>query len=113
MIRDWPPDDIRRIVDALADGLLILDADSRILYLNPAAEHLLEFAHGELVGHQSFANPSTRQGRVAGTGRQLVAGKSTELLGVRHDLLLQTGKGNEVAVELVVSVAVSRMGQPS
>ncbi len=108
----WPPDDIRRIVDALADGLLVLDAESRILYLNPAAEHLLEFANGELIGEQVSRILLPGQAEWLARAERIVAGKSDQLLGVRHDLLLQTGKGNEVAVELVVSVAVSRMGQP-
>lgn len=107
----WPPDDIRRIVDALADGLLILDAESRILYLNPAAEHLLEFGHGELVGHQVSRILLPGQAEWLARAEQVVSGESSENLGVRHALLLQTGKGNEVSVELVVSVAVSRMGQ--
>jgi PAS domain S-box-containing protein len=109
---EWPPDDIRRIVDALADGILILDAESRIQYLNPAAEHLLEFGHGELAGDDVSRILVPGQAEWLGQVDDLVAGESSELLGLRHDLLLRTGKGNEVAVELVVSVATSRMGQP-
>jgi serine phosphatase RsbU (regulator of sigma subunit) len=108
---DWPPDDIRRIVDALADGIVILDAESRILYLNPAAEHLLELSQGELDLQHISRILQPGQARWLARAGDLVAGESTELLGVRHNLLLRTGKGNEVAVELVVSVATSRMGQ--
>jgi PAS domain S-box-containing protein len=109
--REWPPDDIRRIVDALADGILILDAESQVQYLNPAAEHLLEFPDGELVGQQVSRILLPGQAEWLAKAERLVAGGSNELLGVRHDLLLQTGKGNEVAVEMVVSVAMSRLGQ--
>ncbi len=109
---EWPPDDIRRIVDALADGIMIVGPGSRILYLNPAAEHLLEFGHGEVAGaHVSRILPPGQGAWLAQVDPPL-AEESNELLGVRHDLLLRTGKGNEIAVELVVSVATSRAGQP-
>jgi PAS domain S-box-containing protein len=108
---EWPPDDIRRIVDALADGILILDAESRILYANPAGEHMLEFAHRELAGEHVSRILLPGQAEWLLHADRVVSGESEERIGVRHDLVLRTGKGNEVAVELVVSVAVSRMGQ--
>ncbi len=108
---EWPPEDIRRIVDALADGILIVGPSSVILYLNPAAEQLLEVAHGELAGQPlSRVVPPGKTEWLAHV-EHVVAGESNELLGLRHDVLLQSGKGNDVAAELVMSVATSRMGQ--
>lgn len=46
----WPPDDIKRIVDSLADGLLIADTGGIVLYTNPSAADLLGWRPDQLNG---------------------------------------------------------------
>ena len=38
-------------LENLATAVLLLDEQSRIVYLNPAAEHLFEISHSNLLGH--------------------------------------------------------------
>ncbi|WP_459193234.1 sensor histidine kinase [Halosimplex sp. J119] len=38
------------LADALSEGIIVLDTDSRIQYANPAVEHLLGYSPDELVG---------------------------------------------------------------
>ncbi len=107
--RAWPPEDIRRIVDSLTDGLFIAGPGGRLLYLNPAAEHLLELSPGELNGEplERLLPPANLEWRER--FEQLLAGRSEGLLGQGHDMRLRTGKGDEVLVELVLSTAVDRL----
>lgn len=41
---------LRLLISQLADGILVLDRDGCLLFLNPAAEHLLGRPAGELLG---------------------------------------------------------------
>jgi two-component system, OmpR family, sensor histidine kinase VicK len=43
-------DDLRELMDAMADPLVACDGDERVLYLNPAAERLLAWTREELTG---------------------------------------------------------------
>ncbi|MBU4045709.1 MAG: PAS domain-containing protein, partial [Gammaproteobacteria bacterium] len=38
-------------LDFLSTAVMLLDDQSRIAYLNPAAEHLFAVSHSNLVGH--------------------------------------------------------------
>ena len=38
-------------LENLATAVLLLDEQSRIVYLNPAAEHLFEISRSTLLGH--------------------------------------------------------------
>lgn len=51
-----PEESLRNIVYSLADGVLVVDEDGTVRYMNPAAEMLLERSFGELVG-SAFAHP--------------------------------------------------------
>jgi PAS domain S-box-containing protein len=42
---EWPD-----IVDAIADGVLVADADDRVAWLNPAAEALTGWSAAEAMG---------------------------------------------------------------
>lgn len=48
--RQLAEDRFRAVVTAMADGILLLDADGNILLCNPAAESLLGLRQSELVG---------------------------------------------------------------
>lgn len=108
---DWPPEDIRRIIDALADGILISDRHARILYVNPAAEELLGRQLADLVGKSVAVLLSPRYTEWLPHFERAVSGDAPELIGTRVDVDLLSGDGTEVRIELVMSVGVSRSGE--
>lgn len=46
----WPAPQMRPLLDGLSDAVVAADTDGRILYANAAAEHLLDWPRGELLG---------------------------------------------------------------
>lgn len=54
--------DALSLLEALADPLLAADAEGRIVYANPAAERLLGFGRGELIGRPLDAILPQRRG---------------------------------------------------
>ena len=106
----WPPEDIRRITDALGDGLLISDGTGRILYLNPAGEELLGWENSELIDKpfdvlvgRKYDDPDKHFG-------DLITHDPLGLIGKRLDVTLVRGDGKDVRVDLMLSVGVSRSG---
>lgn len=71
---------LRHLIAQLADGVLVLDRDGSLLFLNPAAEHLLGRPAGELLGEN--------------VGFPMVAG------GVAIELELVTIDGSERVAEM-------------
>src|SRR5271165_3303803 len=91
----WPPDDIRRIVDALADGILISDTDARILYLNPAAEQLVGRSKSALFGEPVGVLVSPKYSEWLPHFGRMMAGEAPELLGRRLNVSLVDAAGAE------------------
>jgi two-component system sensor histidine kinase/response regulator len=78
----------RTITDTASDAIITMDADSRILFVNPAAGHIFGWSESELVGQPlSLLLP----GLSDGTARERVAlsllrgGSPTELTGIQKD----------------------------
>jgi serine/threonine-protein kinase RsbW len=106
----WPPEDIRRITDALGDGLLIADGTGHILYVNPAGEELLGWENSKLVTKpfdvlvgRKYDDPDKHFG-------DLITHDPLGLIGKRLDVTLVRGDGKDVRVDLMLSVGVSRAG---
>lgn len=60
------------VLEALADPLLAADAEGRIVYANPAAERLLGFGGGELIGRPLDAILPQRKGPARGKDGLLI-----------------------------------------
>jgi PAS domain S-box-containing protein len=108
----WPPEDVKRIVDSLADGMLVLGAGASILYLNPAASAMLGRSSHELIGRSLTEILPPDESRWANLLTAAIEGTSTEIVGSRQDLTLLGGQGRRVPVELVASVGITRAGWP-
>lgn len=78
--RTRPAASLRAIIERLPDGIVIVDFDGNMRFVNPAAEHLFDRTASELVG-TSFGFP-------------LVAGETTEIE------IVQRGGGGVVHAEL-------------
>jgi PAS domain S-box-containing protein len=106
----WPPEDIRRVVDAIGDGLLFTDPSGRVLYANPATEDLLSWPRGALVGKPIDALLSPKYTQWTERFESLFTGDSADLLGKPLDVSLVRQDGSEVRVDLVISVGTSLSG---
>lgn len=98
-------DEIAAIVGSIADGLITVDASSRVLSANPAAERMFGYAANGLIG-QDFnlllpiefrAACAEGMRRYIADGSERVVGRSVELVGLRND-------GSEFPIELSVDV---------
>jgi two-component system, NtrC family, nitrogen regulation sensor histidine kinase GlnL len=81
-----------RLLDTLTTAILLVDADMRVSYLNPAAETLLELSRARVLG-ESIArifheDEDTVAGleRVLGTGTGFTKRQATFHLGFGHDI---------------------------
>jgi PAS domain S-box-containing protein len=106
----WPPDDIQQIVDALGDGLLVVEPTGRILYANPAAEDMLSWPSGGITGKAIEALLGPKSAEWRRRFESILKGDPSELLGKPLDVSLVTPDGNEIQVELVVSTGSLRSG---
>lgn len=55
--RQVPVEAFRALVHGSDEGILLADADGRVLFANPACERLLGYAPGELVGRRGMQLP--------------------------------------------------------
>src|ERR1700676_2840768 len=106
----WPPEDIRRIVDALGDGLLVAEPTGRILYANPAAEDMLSWPRGDILGKTIEALLGSKYAEWTQRFESIFTGAPSDLLAKPLDISLVTPEGNEVRVELVMSLGSFRPG---
>ena len=76
----------RQVMETMGQGLMIIDAEQQINYVNPAACQLLGYDEAEILGQpwQTFLHESSE------TGRQLAEPKSW-------------GRNNKVSIELVLA----------
>ena len=107
----WPPDYIRRIVDALADGLLIADTGGTILYANPSAADLLGWGHGELNGQSISLLADSTYPEWPNLFGAFVSDDPDGPMGNPFEVSLRRGNGTTVRVELVLSTGVGRDGR--
>ena len=87
----------RSILDSLAEGLVITDADSRIVYANRAMEALSGYSREELLGRVSYAMLSPRKNWACMRRRlrERLAGKTESY---EHELLRKDGKETWIRV---------------
>jgi two-component system nitrogen regulation sensor histidine kinase GlnL len=80
------PTDVLPSLEYLATAVILLDGQSRIVYLNPAAEHLFGLSNTNLIGHPlQYAFSHTDQ--LVGTIQSALASHASH---IEHELTLGT-----------------------
>jgi PAS domain S-box-containing protein len=103
---------LRSLFLALPDALLLVAADGRIAYANPAAARLLGYALDELRGLSvDQLVPQALRDRHAAHRRAYGASPQPRPMGLQTDLLARRKDGSEVVVEIALS-PLQGMGPP-
>ncbi len=94
----------RSLFSAAADGLLLVDADGKIILANPAAEALLGYSPGELVGTPVDALvPDSIRPRHASYRKAYGLAPRPRPMGTQMELVAKRRDGSEVMVEIALS----------
>jgi PAS domain S-box-containing protein len=95
---------LRSAVDAAPDGIIVVDENGSILFVNPMAERLFEYARNQLVGQSvDLLLPDARRGRHAARRAAYVDHPQTRPMGVGLELRGQRRSGEEFPVEISLS----------
>ncbi|MBI1889381.1 MAG: PAS domain-containing protein [Burkholderiales bacterium] len=86
-------------LDLLASAVMILDADDRVAYVNPAAEHLLESSIKALT-HQKFADLFSNAGNLSAVFQQAA---NHVFADKRQDLTLERPGREPLHVHVIVT----------
>jgi PAS domain S-box-containing protein len=101
----WPVSGVRAVLDALRDAVVATDEQGLIRYVNTAAEDLLGWPRGSLVGRPVFdlvpESLTATRGVDFGT---FVRSRAGELVGQRLDAVIKRADGTHVDTELVISI---------
>lgn len=100
----------RAILGAALDGVISIDGQGRITYLNTAAERIFGYRADEVIGRdlaEAIVPPSLRDAHRAGFGRYLDTGEP-RILDRRLELTAMRADGSEFPVELTIT----RTGRP-
>ncbi|MFT7774664.1 PAS domain S-box protein [Roseateles sp.] len=94
----------RSLFSAAADGLLLVDAEGQIVLANPAAEALLGYASGELIGTAVDALvPDSIRPRHASYRKAYGLAPRPRPMGTQMELVAKRRDGSEVMVEIALS----------
>ncbi len=107
----WPPDDIKRIVDSLADGLLIADTGGIVLYTNPSAADLLGWRPDQLNGQSISLLADSTYPEWPSLFEAFIRDDPGGIMGKPFDVSLRRENGTTVGVELVLSKGMGRDGR--
>lgn len=96
---------LRGITETAVDGIFLLDSGGRIVYANPAAERILGYGAGELIGrdaHLSLTTPEDRD-HAHQAYRRFARDGSSPILGTTRSLQALRRDGSRVPVELSIA----------
>src|SRR5580704_4011187 len=101
----WPTPSVRAVLDGLRDAVVATDADGEIHYVNAAAEELMGWPHGSLVGRSALdlVPDSLSAAFDAGFGH-FIRSRGDELIGRKLSTVIRCADGSEVDTELVLSI---------
>ncbi len=101
----WPSPSVRAVLDGLRDAVVATDVDGEIHYVNPAAEELMRWRHGSLVGRNALdLVPDSLSEAFSGGFAQFVDEQAQQLVGRKLSTVIRCADGSEVDTELVLSV---------
>jgi len=102
---EWPSPSVRAVLDGLRDAVVATDEFGEIHYVNTAAETLMGWRHGSLVGRSALdLVPASLSGAFEGGFARFVHGQAEELVGRKLSTLIRCADGSEVDTELVLSI---------
>ena len=97
----------RAILEAALDGIISIDEQSRVTYVNPAAECIFGYRADEVLGRElaeTFVPPSSRDAHRLGFARYIATGQA-RILGRRIEITALRADGGEFPAELTVTRA--------
>ena len=104
-------DQFRLFFEASPNGVLAVDPDGTIIFVNARCERMLGYVRDELLGHpvEILIPPRLRDGHV-GLRRAFAAVPQQRPMGIGRDLLAQRKDGSEFPVEIGLSPVESGSG---
>ena len=104
--RAWPAPRLQALLDGLSDGVMGADHEGRIIYANAAAERLLGWPEGELIGTPvSVLFPARLQDWMGDDFAAFVSDRLPELAGQTFEGTLVRRNGSEVPIEIITEEA--------
>jgi PAS domain S-box-containing protein len=101
----WPTPSVRAVLDGLRDAVVATDEDGEIHYVNRAAEELMGWPHGSLVGRSALdLVPDSLSGVFHAGFAHFIRAQAEELVGRKLSTVIRCADGSEVDTELVLSV---------
>ena len=97
----------RTILEAALDGIISIDEQSRVTYINPAAERIFGYRADEVLGRELaevVVPPSSRDAHRLGFARYMATGQA-RILGRRIEITALRADGGEFPAELTVTRA--------
>lgn len=104
---DWTESTFRSIVEAVPDGVLIVDDEGRIVFANAPAEDLFAFGRGELIGQSVEALVPERQRGAHATSREHFQ-NAPRRRGMHTELRLQGRRKDGTTVPVDISLSPFR-----
>lgn len=94
-------DVIQMLFESSPNGLLVINAEAKISFVNDAAERMLGYAHGELLGEPvDSLVPDRIRGEHAALRRMFTEAPRERPMGAGRDLVARRRDGNEFPVEI-------------
>jgi PAS domain S-box-containing protein len=104
--RGWPAPRLQALLDGLSDGVMGADHEGRIIYANAAAERLLGWPEGELLGTPvSLLFPARLQDWMGDDFAAFVSDRLPRLAGQTFEGTLVRHNGSEVPIEIITDEA--------
>ncbi len=101
----WPPRGVRGLLDGLGDAVVATHEDGQIRYANAAAEELLGWPEGSLLGRSALdLVPETLADHFREGFGSFIETEAQEFVGVRLPAVIRRADGSEIDSELVISV---------
>ena len=101
----WPTPSVRAVLDGLRDAVVATDENGEIHYVNVAAEELMGWPHGSLVGRSALdLVPDALSGAFHDGFAHFVRSQGEELVGRKLSTSIRCANGAEVDTELVLSI---------
>ncbi|HEX3334016.1 MAG TPA: SpoIIE family protein phosphatase [Acidimicrobiales bacterium] len=101
----WPIPPVRAVLDGLRDAIVAADVHGVIHYANVAAEELLGWSHGSLVGRSALdVWPETTQASLTEGFEHFVETRVEQLMGRRLAADFKRADGSEIHTDLVLTM---------
>jgi PAS domain S-box-containing protein len=101
----WPVQGVRAVLDILSDAVVATDEQGEIRYVNAAAETLMGWPRGSLVGRPVYdLVPDSLYGMLGDDFGAFVRSQAEDLVGRRLPAVIKRADGSDVHTELVISI---------